>query len=76
MRSQWGSCSAKGRLSLNTHLIKTPRAQIEYVILHELCHLKYHHHGAAFHRLVAEHMPDWQARSEQLNRYLPVLLQD
>lgn len=76
MRSQWGSCSARGRLSLNTHLIKTPREQIEYVVLHELCHLRHHHHGAAFHRLVEAHMPDWRKRSDQLNRYLPVLMQE
>jgi len=75
MRSQWGSCSAKGRLSLNTHLVKTPKRLVEYVVLHELCHLKHHNHGQAFHELVAHHMPDWRARSTQLEKYLPILLQ-
>ncbi len=76
MRSQWGSCSAQGRLSLNTHLVKTPRRLIEYVVLHELCHLKHHNHGRRFHSLVGAHMPDWQARSNELNKYLPILMQD
>ncbi|MEM9744444.1 MAG: SprT family zinc-dependent metalloprotease [Pseudomonadota bacterium] len=75
MRSQWGSCSARGRLSLNTHLVKTPRAQIEYVVLHELCHLQHHHHGPAFHRLVEAHMPDWRERSAGLDPFLPLLMQ-
>lgn len=76
MRSQWGSCSASGKLSLNTHLVKTPRELIEYVVLHELCHLQHHHHGQAFHRLVETHMPDWRRRSTALNKYLPVLMQE
>lgn len=76
MRSQWGSCSASGRLSLNTHLVKTPQRLIEYVVLHELCHLQHHNHGRRFHALVTRHMPDWQARSNELNKYLPILMQD
>ncbi len=76
MRSQWGSCSAQGRLSLNTHLVKTPRRLIEYVVLHELCHLQHHNHGRRFHALVSAHMPDWEARSHELNKYLPILMQD
>ncbi|MFK7913668.1 MAG: M48 family metallopeptidase [Pseudomonadales bacterium] len=76
MRSQWGSCSASGRLSLNTHLVKTPRRLIEYVVLHELCHLKHHNHSRRFHGLVTQYMPDWDARSNELNKYLPILMQD
>ena len=76
MRSQWGSCSADGRLSLNTHLIKTPLNLIEYVVLHELCHLRYHHHGPEFHELVERYMPDWQERARALDKHLPILLQE
>jgi len=76
MRSQWGSCSQTGRISLNTHLVKTPPRLIEYVVLHELCHLQHHDHGRGFYALMTRHMPDWQARRTELDRYLPVLMQD
>ena len=75
MRSQWGSCSARGRLSLNTHLVKTPVALVEYVVLHELCHLKHHNHGKRFHGLVEKYMPDWRSRSNELQKFMPILLQ-
>lgn len=75
MRSQWGSCSARGRLSLNTHLVKTPVPLVEYVVLHELCHLKHHNHGKRFHGLVEMYMPDWRSRSKELQKYMPILLQ-
>lgn len=76
MRSQWGSCSAVGRISLNTHLIKTPDRLIDYVVLHELCHLRHHDHSRRFYGLMSRHMADWQDRRAELDRYLPVLLQD
>ena len=76
MRSQWGSCSATGVISLNTHLAKTPRRLIEFVVLHELCHLKYRNHGTRFHGLMDRHMPDWRARSSELDRYVPLLVSD
>jgi predicted metal-dependent hydrolase len=76
MRSQWGSCSVDGKISLNTHLIKAPVALLDYVILHELCHLRHHNHGKRFYALMSRHMPNWQRRRSQLDRFLPVLLQD
>ncbi|MCL1525559.1 M48 family metallopeptidase [Xanthomonas nasturtii] len=60
MQRQWGSCSPLGRISLNLALIRVPSACIDYVILHELCHLKFHNHGKAFYRLLDAHMPDWR----------------
>lgn len=75
MRSQWGSCSARGRLSLNTHLVKTPLPLVEYVVLHELCHLKHHNHGKRFHGLVERYMSDWRSRSTELQKFMPILLQ-
>jgi len=76
MRSQWGSCSLSGRISLNTHLIKIPPRLTQYVVLHELCHLQHHDHSRRFYALMSRHMPDWGARRAELDRYLPVLMQD
>ena len=51
-RSNWGSCSAKGNINLNLNLVRLPAELRDYVILHELCHLKELNHGAAFHALL------------------------
>ncbi len=59
-KTRWGSCSAQGNLNLNLRLMMAPDAAIDYVILHELCHLRELNHSAAFWRLVAEYCPDYQ----------------
>jgi predicted metal-dependent hydrolase len=76
MRSQWGSCSASGRIVLNTHLVKVPERLIDYVVLHELCHLVHHDHSHRFYALMRKHMPDWEARRKELDAYLPLLLHE
>ncbi len=48
MKTRWGSCTAKGHINLNPKLIQMPKDLIDYVVLHELCHLKELNHGAAF----------------------------
>jgi predicted metal-dependent hydrolase len=60
MKRQWGSCSPRGRVALNVGLVRVPRECIDYVLLHELCHLKVHNHGRAFYRLLDRHLPDWR----------------
>ena len=52
-RSRWGSCSARGELSFNWRLVLGPHDVLDYVVVHEVCHLVEHHHGPAFWRLVA-----------------------
>lgn len=67
MKNRWGSCTNEGRILLNPYLIIAPKPCIEYVIVHELCHLKEHNHGPAFYRLLKKLMPDWEKRRERLN---------
>lgn len=75
MRSRWGSCSGSGRISLNSHLVKLSDDLVEYVILHELCHLQYLHHGPGFKQLMDTHMPDWKVRSKSLDRHVGFLVE-
>ena len=67
MKNRWGSCTHDGRILLNPELIIAPKSCIEYVIVHELCHLKEHNHSQAFYSLLQTLMPDWQQRRERLN---------
>jgi predicted metal-dependent hydrolase len=74
MRTQWGSCSPKGCLTLNLHLVKAPRECIDYVILHELCHIAEHNHSERFYRLMTQVMPDWQKTKNRLDGMAMMLL--
>ncbi len=60
MKKQWGSCSTKGNLMLNPHLVKAHKECIDYVILHELCHISEHNHSEKFWRLLSQVMPNWK----------------
>lgn len=72
MRSRWGSCSSKGRISLNLELIKASKECIDYVITHELCHLKIPSHGPKFWRLLKKLMPDYKERKKKLNQFADI----
>lgn len=67
-RTRWGSCSSKGRISLNWKLIVAPIETIDYVVVHELAHLKFYDHSQAFWRLVATQSPDFAHRREWLKQ--------
>ncbi|MGE6409365.1 M48 family peptidase [Psychrobacter sp. Choline-02u-13] len=67
MKKQWGSCSTKGNLILNPHLVKAPKECIDYVILHELCHIAEHNHSERFWHLLTQVMPNWKAVKARLD---------
>jgi hypothetical protein len=66
MKRTWGSCSAEGVITLNTHLVKAPPECIDYVIAHELCHLQEHNHGKAFYALQEKLFPGWREAKSHL----------
>ena len=66
MRKRWGSLSANGMLTLNTDLIRAPRECIDYVVVHELSHLRYDNHGPEFYRFLDKVMPTWEKRKHRL----------
>ncbi len=66
MRTRWGSLSPRGYINLNLLLMKYPPAAIDYVVMHELCHLEHMHHGPEFHALMDQRMPDWRRRKALL----------
>jgi predicted metal-dependent hydrolase len=68
MKLRWGSCTAGGRILLNVKLIQVPKDLIDYVIIHELCHLKEHNHSPAFYVLLDRVLPDWRERRVRLNK--------
>lgn len=74
MQTQWGNCSPNGRLTLNAHLVKAPRECIDYVILHELCHIAEHNHSDRFYRLMKQVMPEWEKIKKRLDGMACVLL--
>jgi len=66
MSQRWGSCTKDGKIILNTELAKAPKGCIEYVIIHELCHLVYHNHTRAFQDLQSKMLPDWRKWKDRL----------
>jgi predicted metal-dependent hydrolase len=59
-RSRWGSCSSKGWLSFNWRLVLAPHDVLDYVVVHEVCHLVEHHHGPEFWKLVEKRRPGYR----------------
>ena len=67
-KSRWGSCSKKGNLNFNYKLVFLTPAQQDYVIVHEICHIKEFNHGPSFWNLVAERIPDWKKLRAELKK--------
>ena len=70
MPTRWGSCTPKGKIILNPELIKAPKGCIEYVIIHELCHLIHHDHTQKFIDLQTKEMPQWEKWKSKLESLL------
>jgi predicted metal-dependent hydrolase len=68
-RSRWGSCSANGTLSFNWRLVLAPHDVLDYVVVHEVCHLVEHNHGAGFWRLVERRRPGYREPKEWLHEF-------
>ena len=67
MKTRWGSCTSKGKVILNPKVVLAPKDCIDYVVMHELCHLQHHDHSPTFFQLLDTVMPDWQARKRKLD---------
>jgi predicted metal-dependent hydrolase len=73
-RSRWGSCSTTGTLSFNWRLVLAPFEVLDYVVVHELCHLREPNHSRRFWKLVENRRPDWREQRAWLNEHGPELL--
>jgi predicted metal-dependent hydrolase len=66
MIRRWGSCTNRNHIVLNTSLVQAPVRCIDYVIVHELCHLSFHDHSRKFWRLLTRSIPDWALAKKHL----------
>ena len=73
-RTRWGSCSARDSLSLNTFLLMLPDDVIDYVIVHELAHIRHKNHGKNFWNLVEKYLPEWKKQRKSIRNYEKFLI--
>jgi len=69
MKRRWGSCSNKGKITLSSELMRLNDKHIEYIIIHELCHLRHHNHGPKFYELLSELYPEWKIVRKEIKNY-------
>lgn len=74
MKKQWGSCSPDGKIHLNPSLIRAPSDCIDYVIAHEICHVRERNHGKRFYELLGQAMPNWEHVKTRLDGMAELLL--
>src|SRR6056297_1128014 len=72
-KKRWGSCSSKGNININWKIIMAPMSVIDYIVVHELAHLKYDNHSNDFWQLVETIMPNYEDRAEWLKIHGPEL---
>lgn len=70
MPTRWGSCTPAGVIYLHPDLVKAPSSCIEYVIVHEFCHLVHRPHDRAFYSVLERILPDWKRRKQTLERIM------
>ena len=71
MKTRWGSCvESKKLIQLNLELARLPRRCIEYVVVHELCHLRVHGHNRMFENLISQYLPNWKSLRKELNGFV------
>ncbi|MEM5788345.1 MAG: SprT family zinc-dependent metalloprotease [Syntrophobacteraceae bacterium] len=66
LRSRWGSCSSRGSINFAWNIILAPEPVLDYLVVHELCHMVHHNHSSEYWRLVASFIPDYIARRKWL----------
>ena len=66
---RWGSCSATNRISFNYHLMKINSTLIEYVVVHELTHIRHKNHSKAFWMMVKQYLPDYKVKEASMKRF-------
>ncbi len=71
MKRRWGSCDANKQLTFNSAVMKLSAEQIDYIVVHELAHIKYMNHSAVFHRLVQQYCSEARSIEESLRRLRP-----
>lgn len=77
MKAQWGSCVSKKRhIILNLELARVPKSLIEYVVLHEILHLKINNHSKVFEALMDKYMPQWRSRRKELNDFIAMPIEE
>jgi predicted metal-dependent hydrolase len=76
MATQWGSCAVGGYVLLNPALVRAPRECIDYVIIHEVCHLREHNHSPEFFKLLSLAVPQWETLKLKLDAMAEVLLNE
>lgn len=70
MAKRWGSCQKNGKITINPEIIKAPTKCIEYVIIHEMCHLVQFNHNKKFYNLLSQKMPNWERWKNRLEQNL------
>jgi predicted metal-dependent hydrolase len=69
-KTRWGSCSKKGNLNFSFQVVNLPPSLVDYLVVHELCHLKEFNHSKNFWHLVSFAVPDYKVRRKEMRKYL------